>query len=281
MSKKELGLDGQAQLVLKLAKDFVQYINSERPLPELYQYKIVVRQEEHAIDRTARMAAFNKLVQPIKKIAFDTRRINQETDRIPRSNLQYWHRSDEFISQPEQEKINIFAKLMISLEDLKEKYGTQKEWHNSYSRVLYDTVSKTLRVKQGDQDIFAPQLAYLEQLIFARYRLSLDDLTKLGHDEIKQKILSKDEDLMKRGVFLPTPRIVKENQMSNEGKNAARQEPQIAPVQMPPIIISGGNKSGQDQLLDTLFGGNNSLRKDGERTVERTITITIRDAAID
>jgi len=82
-----------------------------------------------------------------KKVAFDTRRTDQETERNPRSNLQYWHRSAEFIDSEDQKKVVTFAKLIKPLTTIREKFGNQPEYHNSYSRILLETVERTL--KQG------------------------------------------------------------------------------------------------------------------------------------
>ncbi len=40
------------------------------------------------------------------------------------------------------------------------------------------------------------------------------------------------------------------------------------------------NDSTQNAIINAIFG-NNNIRKDGEKTVERTITITIKDSVID
>ena len=62
-----------------------------------------------------------------KKVAFDTRRINQETDFIPRRGLQNYHRSEAFLSEATSNKIQNFAKIKRGLENLKEKYGKEPE----------------------------------------------------------------------------------------------------------------------------------------------------------
>ena len=119
------------------------------------------------------------ITKSIKKVAFDTRRVDQKKTRNPRTNLQYWHRSDPFIDDESQIKINIFSKLAAVLGDIKDEFGTRPDWHESYARILHDAVNRVLRIKQGDNDIDLAQLGYLEQLLDARYRLSMNELANI------------------------------------------------------------------------------------------------------
>ena len=261
-----LPLDGEAALLSKIAVDFADYVEMGFDVcPSEPVYRIQSRDESLSISLRARLAALEALqsgFKPIRKVAFDTRRIDQESERNPRTNLQYWHRADAFIDEGDESKLRVFAKLMTILTDLKKDFGTQPEWFESYSRVLHDNVYRILRIKQADLDIFKPQLSYLEQLVDARYRLSMEDLDKLSNNEIRAKILSKDEALMKRGQFLQETGLVSKG---NENQQ---------------IKIDGNVASTQESIVNAIFG-NTGMRRDGEKTVERTITITIRDQAID
>ena len=54
--------------------------------------------EERVDAQELRVEAIKSSVnKPLTKIAFDTRRIDQENDYNPRQNLQYYHRSEPFI----------------------------------------------------------------------------------------------------------------------------------------------------------------------------------------
>lgn len=219
--------------------------------------------EDKLVKQASRRAALQKLTNKpaLKKVAFDTRNIDQETQRNPRENLQYWHRSDPFITKEVQDKIDVYAKLMNVLDNIKEEYGTEPEYHSSYARVLHDNVSRILRIKQADNNIFEPQLAYLEQLLFTRYRLTTEEISKAGELKLKKAILSKDEPLQKRGIFI---------------RNTEASEPK-----QEQIVIDGRQKNMQQGLVEAIFGGNNQLRREGEKIVERSITITIRDEVKD
>lgn len=300
--KQNLQLDGMAKLAIKIALDFKFYCeNHDKPLPEIYSYRISSKEESSSVLSQARKAALNDIHSRIKsknfvKTAFDTRRINQETERNPRPNLQYWHRSEEFISQEQQKKINIFAKLYNVLENIKESYGSLKEWHDSYVRVLHDNVSRTLRIKQADSDIFGPQLSYLEQLLYARYRLPMDQIENSDFESIAEILLNKDENLLKRGIYLNQD-ISKRSQNEISGLEIPQVKPffsKSTPQQPAPIlttsqnipeihnhIVIDGNKASNQDALSALFANNNLVRKDGERIIERTISITIRDEAIE
>jgi len=204
MKISELGLTGCIDLITKLAQDYYIYsMTEDMELPCKLTYRVTASQEPRKVQRLARVAALQEFSKPqLIKVAFDTRRINQETERNPRENLQYWNRTDQFIDDETQDKINIFANLLKSLDELKQSFGTQPEWHGSYTRVLHDAVYRILRVKEADLDIFRPQIAYLEQLIFNRYRLSMEELSKISGDDFKNVILKKDENLLKRGAYL-------------------------------------------------------------------------------
>lgn len=184
----KIALNECAELTEKLANDFLSLANDFSLPPAKLIYKIASIMEAPEVSRSARLAALQQIKGPLVKTAFDTRRIDQEHDRNPRANLQYWNRSQAFIDEEDQNKIDIFSKLMPPLEEIKNDFGTEPEYHNSYARVLYDSVNRILRVKEADLDIFRPQLAYLEQLLFARYRLSMDELSKLGSKELKERI---------------------------------------------------------------------------------------------
>lgn len=143
--------------------------------------------------------------QELTKVAFDTRRINQETDYIPRRNLQNYNRSEAFLSKATAQKIKKFAKLRFVLSELKQEFGREPEWQDSNARVLLSTLDKGLRLNQMDGDFSEVQpsvgsLNYIEQLLHVRYRLTLDDLESLGELELKKIILSKDEELVNQDV---------------------------------------------------------------------------------
>lgn len=252
----KLPIDALVDLISKLSYDFLYYVNHQKnKIPSKLSYKIFCNDESASIERSARKAALAKVVTPsLVKLAFDTRRINQEIERNPRTNLQYWHRSQEFIDDEDQKKINIFAKLIISLENIKQDYGEQPEYLISYSKVLHETVNRVLRIKEGDQDIFRPQLAYLEQLLFARYRLSMDEIKSISESDLTSRILKKDEALLKRGYL---------------------KESTIKPI----VTIKDGMHTSQDSIINALFGVNGMSHSSGN-AVERTITITIRDSVV-
>lgn len=186
-----------------------------------------------------------------EKIAFDTRRIDQETEFNPRRGLQNYTRSEAFITEAMSQKIINFAKLRKVLGGLKEIYGKDPEWQDSNARVLLSTIDNGLRtsLKDGDYTDNQPGLGsfdYLEELLHVRYRLSFDNLTALGETDLQKVILSKDEELTHK-----------------------------APKETLEITKSDVGKFGYDALIDKLFDGCRASEDNPD--VERTITITIRD----
>lgn len=256
-----LSIQAKALLLYKIAGDFENYIENNTIPPEKNTYTINASDENVSVSRMARHAAFSQLgkEKSLKKYAFDTRRVDQEGSRNPRTNLQYWHRTADFIDTDDKYKLNVFAKLMNALTEIKADYGTHPEWFESYSRVLYDNVNRILRIKQADLDIFKPQLSYLEQLIYARYRISMEQLANIELPDLKNKILAKDESLLNRGEYL-----------NKTGLTESK----------PNVTVKDGNATIQENLIQAIFG-NNNIRREGEKNVTRQITITIRDSVDD
>jgi hypothetical protein len=152
------------------------------------------RKKSYEINSLIKNASFDKE-------AFDTRRIDQETTVNPRRGLQNYHRSAPFVSQDMKRKITAFTKLFNVLKNIKDVYGREEEFQDSYVRVLHSSVKKALRLKQGDNDFSDSQasvgsLEYLDQLIYVRYRLTAESLLTMAEEEISEVLLAKDELLM-------------------------------------------------------------------------------------
>lgn len=256
-------LDAKIQVISQLAADFERLARDGTQIPDRLTYNVVSSENGGCVGQSARLAAFSTMdPPPITKLAFDTRRVDQENDRNPRKNLQYWHRSDQFIDEEDEKTLKTFAKLAKVLKRMKKKFGTQPEWFESYARQLYDNVYRILRVKEADLDIFRPQVNYLEQLVFARYRLTKENLEKFSEEKLEKRILAKDEDLIGRANYLKETESEEHEQPKSQG------------------IYKDSNGTTQESIVNAIFGGA-GMRRDGERTVERTITITIRDNVLD
>lgn len=270
--RDKLSLLIKSQLLSKITEDFLTYLELGAEFcPKNQTFKISTTKDDVEEAPISARVAFLKSIKEnsgLKKFAFDTRRTNQELERNPRSNLQYWHRSQAFIEEEDKGKLQTFARLMRIMEGIKREYGAQPEWFDSYARVLHDNIYRILRIKQADLDIFKPQLSYLEQLIFTRYRLNMENLGTFAEDYLRARILSKDEVLLKRGEYM------KETGFVADGANTSKNN----------IVIdgssSGAGKSTQESIINAIFG-DGGVRKEGEKTVERTITITIRDNVLE
>lgn len=207
---------------------------------------------KHAIDLRAR--GFQSLCDGsgFVKQAFDTRRIDQETEYNPRRGLQNYNRSEAFLSEAMGQKVKNFAKLRKVLAGLNQEYGKEPEWQDSNARVLLSTLDKGLRLEQQDGDFSEAQPAmgsfdYIEELMHVRYRLGFDDLEKLGEEDLRKVILSKDEELIRK-----------------EALNSVQISKREIAVQ------------GYDTLLEKLF--TISAPNADQPVIERTISITIRDS---
>lgn len=217
----------------------------------------------------------------IVKNAFDTRRINQETEYNPRRGLQNYHRSEKFVSDAMNEKIVAFAKLAKVCDDIKLDFGKEPEWQDSYTRVLASSVHKGLRTLEIDGDYSDAQpsigsLAYLEELIFVRYRLTAESLMKMNDIEIRAALLAKDESLIQSNVpsksedFIIKPSDISKNSYDSMVDKMLTTMAQVMSSYKPP--------QQEDDLTTKLF--NVKATKDSPE-VERTVTITIKDKLID
>lgn len=186
------------------------------------------------------------------KVAFDTRRIDQETEYNPRRGLQYYHRSEEFIKPNTEAIVNTFLKLKTSVDELKSKYIGSPEWLDSNCRILSASLDRILRSEQKDTEFFEPQLNYLQELMDVRYRLQLNDIETIESNQLKEIILSKDEPLKHSILFKTT-----------------------APNQSTPQLQSNGVEQFIKELLNVVRATTDN------KNVERSITFTIRDTIID
>jgi|ERR1019366_1451361 hypothetical protein len=193
-----------------------------------------------------------KILNPIIKQAFDTRRINQETQFNPRRGLQNYHRSEAFISEAMVIKINGFTKLQTILNGLKSKYGREPEWQDSYARVLLNTLNQSLE-KNGDYTETQPSIGsfdYIEELLSTRYRLDMNNIASYGEETLTDIILGKDEVLTRKG-FIPKFEITKQD------------------ISTQPY----------DSLMNKLFDGIKASKE--HPNIKRSVTITIEDNFIE
>lgn len=222
----------------------------------------------------------NVLSTNIVKMAFDTRRVNQETDYIPRRGLQNYHRSEKFVSDDIAIKIRSFGKLATILNQLKLEYGKQPEWQDSYTRVLASAIDKGLRKQQLDGDFSDSQpsmasLAYLEELMYVRYRLTADDLANKSDLELRTAILGKDEILVSIGTnYSPVDEI----KIGDVSKYSYDQMMDKMLVTISQVIANQKPAQADDNLTNKLFDV--KATKDSPE-IERTVTITIKDKIVD
>ena len=264
-AKGKLSFDGCVELVGQIVDDFITFSEEPKPnIPSKKVYKVTSSEEAPDVVRSARRAALSNIKDSLflEKFAFDTRRIDQKFERNPRINLQYWNRSQQFIDAEKHKNMVTFGKLIDPLNDIQDQYGDQPEYFQSYAMDLHDLVGRVLRVKEADLEVFTPQLDYLKQLLYARYRLSMEDIERLSRDQLKERILSKDEALLKRGNYLKTT-----NTKENNNKPTA-------------VVKDGDGGVTQESIINAIFG-NSKFRRDGEKKAQRTITIIIKDEAID
>ncbi len=225
-----------------------------------------------------RKQAFN-INQGFNKIAFDTRKINQETDYIPRRGLQNYHRSEKFVSDAINLKVESFKKIAKTLEELKLTYGKEPAWQNSYVRVLMAAVNKALRTDQADAEFSDTQpsignLNYLEELMYVRYRLTPESVSNMTEQALKTALLNKDEGLVSQG-FTDYPKEITTSDISKFSYDGLMEKMLATMAQ---VMSSYKPPQDDDNLTSKLFDV--KATKDSPE-IERTVTITIKDKVID
>lgn len=202
-----------------------------------------------------------------KKVAFDTRFIDQEIEYNPRRNLQYYNRSEPFLTQANEPKVQQLDRLKLVLENLKDKYQRLPQWQDSYARVLLNAIERSLNYKDGVLDVTQSQpsvgsIDYLEQLLHTRYRLTLDLIKTMSNDDLEKVILEKDHDLLKQDpikmdIGKKSYQEIKEDLISKSTVNVTHQ---------------------YNDFLNQVFSGIKVSAESPE--VERTITITVKDKLV-
>ena len=216
-------------------------------------------QIRHSIRKRAYFSHFRhqRLAPPkLVKVAFDTRRVNQNLDFNPRRNLQYYQRSEPYMDAQTADKVQLFFKVKIAADLIREQFLGEPDWLDSHTRILCNALDETLRIDQKDFDYSYSRLGYLEELLYVRYRLRPEDILRHSQDELRDIFFKKDERLVHRGVF-----VNYKQDLTKKGN--------------PEVLAS----SDLDLLVDRLFG-NTKISKDN-KDVERSVHITIRDRIID
>lgn len=210
----------------------------------------------HTSSSDQRSLYFHTRIAPtsLVKHAFDSRRVNQNTDFNPRRNLQYYQRSEPYLSAQAAERVGLFFKVKEAADEIREKYIGEPDWLDSHTRILCNAVDQTLRIEQRDFDYSHTQLDYLSELLYVRYRLRPEDITNASRDQLRDIFLNKDERLLRRSVFV--------NYQRDLHKTSAPPTSKI-----------------EDTLTEKLFGGVKASKDN--KSVKRSVNITISDSIDD
>jgi hypothetical protein len=259
-------------------------------LNEVFElYNLISRGTEHFSSRKQvrllRKKTFNHLLLGIgfNKIAFDTRRIDQETEYIPRRGLQNYHRSEKFISDAIAQKIQAYTKLAAVLDQLKLEYGREHEWQDSYTRILSSTVNSGLRTIQSDGDFSDCQPSvgsfdYLDELMYVRYRLNAADIVSMSDENLRKTILSKDEQLVSQGVSYVRPNLPQEITPADVSKYSYDAMMEKMMTTLIQVMSNYKPAAPDDNLTNKLFDV--KATKDSPE-IERTVVIKISDKLVD
>ena len=244
-------------------------------------YDLISRATQNVSSRNSSMelrkSGLNSIISGgngFTKMAFDTRRVDQETEYIPRRVLQNYQRSEAFVTEALFTKITGFNKLSKVLDQLKLDFGKDPEWQESYTRVLSSAVHKGLRTDQADGDFSDNQpsmasLDYLQELLYVRYRLTPENLLSMSDEKLRETLLQKDELLLRKNSNMDNTSPRAEISPSDVTKLSYEQMMEKMLISMAQIMKEF--KSSQEDKSQTVKLNNSSSHDN-----ERTVTITIK-----
>lgn len=229
--------------------------------------------------KEGRLIRKNILFPSLSKVAFDTRRIDQEENYNPRRGLQNYHRSQPFVTDSMSHKIKAFSKLASILEELKTQYKKDFAYQDSYLRVLHSAIQKGLRVKEADGDYSDVQpsigsLDYLDELIYVRYRLSSDAILESDSETLKKIIMSKDPQLTSDHVPITLEALSFEQPITLKNVNGNNDSQMLEKV-LNSLAQMMVQMKQPDDLTTQLF---NLKATNDNPNVERTVTIKINES---
>lgn len=261
---KKLHVRGYVNLSQQMANDFLSFVQNSK-IPNKLNYTIADDAEDLFIESFSRKAGLSCQDKPMIKLAFDQRKFDPTKDIHPRNVLQNYIRNDDYLDRTAAKEVEILLKLKKPTSEIHQEYHHLPEWIDSYSRSLQNSLERVMNISFGELELFKPQIEYLKQLLYLRYRLSLEDILAKSEDDLKKIILDKDEKMVKSHTL-------------DKLKLSAAKEDNIK--KEAPIAKDGNLGLTQESIVNAIFG-NNQIRRAGEKTVERTITITIKDQVID
>lgn len=206
-----------------------------------------------------RKSALESQISGFSKVAFDTRRINQNTQYNPRRNLQYYIRGPAFIDSQDESKIKSLAKLKEVVGTIKDEFIGEPEWFDSYASDLDHSLEKIFYVADGKNfDFSVPAIQHLEQVLDARYRLSLANINSSTHEDLRKLIIHKDERLEKSAIY-------KSKGLSKINKNVKPASPTVEKqiISVPHLIDNKSKKIADmmNGLIDSVFKDENRLEE--------------------
>ena len=140
---------------------------------------------------------------PLVKLAFDTRRIDQDKEYNPRRGLQHYQRSEEFVTEDTSLKIANIKKIKNVTALLKDLFHSDDAWHDSFAKTLYSSLENTINDFNKLGNFSSDQksltgLHYIQQLLTIRYGIDLDKVQLDKDEDILNVILRRDNELLQK-----------------------------------------------------------------------------------
>jgi hypothetical protein len=245
-----------------------------REYTAIYDIKNTIQESQtKRIERKAKLTNF-KMV----KIAFDTRMFKPDLDVHPNKSMQNFHSSQIKLNATISNKLTQLKRVYGITEILKQEFQREKEYQDSYIRSLNHQLYRTLRIKEADAGYSDAQHAlnsinYVEELLYTRYRLTLDEIEKMSDKNLRDHLIKLDVNLLHLDPIVnPKEYKVAKNDESTYSETISKllQAPEDSEKE---ITIRVSNKKEkeqeQDSKLEKLIA---SLKNDLEPLVNKKIT---------
>lgn len=233
-----------------------------------------IRQVSQNTEERAKYSEFRAKHLPGEQVglikqAFDTRRINQNTELNPRRNLQNYQRSEPYIDDKMAGQIKLLFKVKEASDSIRELYIGEPDWLDSHSRILCNAIDQTLRIEQKDFDYGRSQLDYISELLYVRYRLAQEDIALATPEELRKVFLAKDEKLTRQSI-----RVNYKDDLFKQNALTGSDMHKESTLYKQPMVIQP-----QDPFIERLFGSVKA--SPDKKSVSRSVTITINDSILD
>jgi hypothetical protein len=208
--------------------------------------------------KTSEQDRFNRKLKlaSMKKEAFDSRYLTPDIDVNPRKTVQNFHHSQPKMTPELSGKLFQLKRLYDITEIIKNEFQREPEYQESYVRSLNHQLTRVLRLTEMDSNYSDNQqslssINYVEELLYSRYRLTLDDIKKMSDESLRDRILMIDDKLLKLDPIV-NPKQYQIATQDKQAYNDVMTKILSAPSDEDKVITIKVSKNEEDNKLKNL-----------------------------